>query len=112
MFCDNVLQKLARADKKVTDQVRGQRGVTLQWIRLRVVQFEEKVHLYSVHSVHLYICTLYSVHSVYLYTNVANVKKLMYGGQCNHGCHHVASLLSAIPGNNSVHINFTSSAIP
>ena len=98
MFCENVWQKVARADKKVTDQVRGQPGVTLQWIRLRVVQFEEKVHLYSVHSVHLY-------------TNVANVKKLTYEGQCNHGCHHVARIISAIPGNNSVHINFLSSAI-
>ena len=56
MFCENVWQKVARDDKKVTDQVRGQRGVTLRWIRLRV-QFEEKVHMYSVHSVH-------SVHSV------------------------------------------------
>ena len=52
MFCENVWQKVARDDKKVTDQVRGQRGVTLPMIRLRVVQFEEKVHLYSVHSVH------------------------------------------------------------
>ena len=43
MFCENVWQKVARDDKKVTDQIRGQRGVTLQWIRLRLVQCEEKV---------------------------------------------------------------------